>query len=358
MRCDEAAEFVSRLYDGQLIPREVAEHIDTCEACRSRLNAYAAMGTELKRIASLEQPGTLQAEAPADRRKVRAHLWQKGWQAMRIPRLVFAALVVAIVVLGSSLVMVKARARTQGSVLLLTAKPTDEKPVRCAISLEDKKAEGCTILSAAYGYEFRVIAATEDRIELGVRLARAADFETTPGFGSSADIKKLIEKPYRFQPGEKLEIPVEGAGPIVVTGELIDHMPSWGADPNQLMDPKAGEIRFVSPALVRGNEVIADLGGASASTGEKNFGIRVYVPGEGLFHISLSQLQGAVEGRITGSRVTFDMDGQSYMFLLGAPVARAESVWILRDINYRPANLHSTRPFIGAGDETNFLANP
>src|SRR5437773_11907348 len=32
MKCEEAAEFASRLCDGQVIPREMAEHIGTCEA--------------------------------------------------------------------------------------------------------------------------------------------------------------------------------------------------------------------------------------------------------------------------------------------------------------------------------------
>lgn len=360
MKCEEAAEFVSRLCDGQLIAREAAEHIDKCDACRASLNSYSAMGAELRRTASLEHPAELKASSWGKRQtqgRLRQRFWQKGWQVMRIPRLVFAALVVAIVVLGSSLVIVKARAHTQGNVLMLTAKPADDQAVRCALALEDKKAEPCNILTSAYGYEFSVLSVTEDRIKLGIRAARVADFEATPPNGSSEEIKKLVQKPYWLQPGEKLEIPMPGSGPIVVTGELIDHMPSWGADPSQLMDPKEGEIRFVSPVMVRGKEVIVDLGRASASTGEKNYGIEVYAPGEGLFHISLAQLQGGTEGRVEGSRIFFEMDGQSYVFLLGAPVTRAESVWIVRDANYKPSGAHGQKGFIGSGDESRLLAN-
>lgn len=363
MKCEQAAEFISRLCDGQVIPPDAAEHIGLCETCRAQMTAYLAMGAELRRLASLEQPAELKPSSWAKQQNqqgLQRLFWQKGWQVVRIPRLIFAALVVAIVVLGSSLMMVKARAHTQGSVLMLTATPVDDKPIRCALSLEDKKAQSCVILTSAYGYDFSVLAVNEDRIELGIRAARVADFEAAPpNYSTSDDIKKLVEKPYWLQPGEKLNIPVAGSGAIVITGELIDHMPSWGADPNQLMDPKQGEIRFDSPVLVRGKQVLADFAGSSTSTdGERNHGIEVYAPSEGLFHISLSPLQGGTEGRVEGSRISFEMDGQSYAFLLGAPVTRADHVSILRDASYTPSNPHGQKGFIGSADESSLLANP
>jgi len=61
MKCEDTAEFVSALCDGEKIPREAAEHIGECEACRTRLNAYSAMGTELRRLASLQEQTEVKA---------------------------------------------------------------------------------------------------------------------------------------------------------------------------------------------------------------------------------------------------------------------------------------------------------
>ncbi len=55
MICTEAAEFVSALCDGEIIPPTAAEHIGTCPACQARLRDYLNLGVELRRTASLEQ---------------------------------------------------------------------------------------------------------------------------------------------------------------------------------------------------------------------------------------------------------------------------------------------------------------
>ena len=54
MKCEEAAEFVSALCDGESIPPEAAEHIGTCETCQARLKEYGEIGMALRRVASLE----------------------------------------------------------------------------------------------------------------------------------------------------------------------------------------------------------------------------------------------------------------------------------------------------------------
>jgi hypothetical protein len=95
---------------------------------------------------------------------------------------------------------------------------------------------------------------------------------------------------------------------MVVTGELMDHMPALVANgASEQMDPKPDEPRFVSPVLLRGKEVISDFQGASAIADKKQGEVEFYAPGEGLFHISLLPLEGAVEGHITMSRVSFDL---------------------------------------------------
>lgn len=113
--------------------------------------------------------------------------------------------------------------------------------------------------------------------------------------------------------------------------------------------------RNVSPVLLRGKEVVLDFQGASAITDKKQSEVEFYAPGEGLFHISLSPLEGAVEGRITMSRVSFDLNGEPYVFLLAAPVARGEHIWILRDASYKPSG-DAARGFMGSIDQSHLLA--
>ena len=54
MTCEQAAEFVSALYDSERIPPAAAAHIGVCTTCRACLGEYAEMGAELRRLASLE----------------------------------------------------------------------------------------------------------------------------------------------------------------------------------------------------------------------------------------------------------------------------------------------------------------
>jgi len=355
MKCEEMAELISALCDGEGIPREAAEHIGKCEQCRARLNAYATMGAELRRVASLEPTGEAIVGDWGKTERSSPNWWWRGWETMRIPRLVFALLLATIVVLGSSLAVVKVRAHAHGTVLMLTAKLPDGKNVRCPLSLEDKNFARCAWMSLEGVYAFRIVANEADHVQLGVRIGHSADLAGT-GALSDENVDRVPERQYSFQPGGKLEVTVPGAGTMVITGELMDHMPSLiSNDPNEQVDPKADELRFVSPVLLRGKQVVFDFAGATAIASEKREVIEFYVPETGLFHISLSPLEGAVEGRITMSRISFELDGQPHMFLLAAPVARGEHIWILHDSSYKPSEGAHQGAFMGTADESHLL---
>ena len=354
MKCEEAAEFVSTLCDGETIPRAAAEHVGECELCRARLKEYAEMGAELRRVASLEPMEQARVRAWEKSQSAVSTWWWKGWETMRIPKLVFALLLVAIVALGSSLAIVKARAHTQRSVLMFTVKTADGKTVNCALSLEVKVFPGCSWMTLDHSYAFGVIADDGDRVQLGLRTGLTADMgDMTP-----ENVERLPEKQFWFRPGEKLEINVPGTGPLMVTGELTDHMPALiASDPSEQVDPKPDELRFVAPVLLRGKEVVLDFQGGSAITDKKESEVEFYAPGEGLFHISLSPLEGAVKGHIEMSRISFDLNGQSYVFLLAAPVARGEHIWILRDASYKPTG-NFAGGFIATIEQSHLLAKP
>lgn len=222
------------------------------------------------------------------------------------------------------------------------------------MSLGDEKFRRCDSMSSDHTYGFRLLAEDNDRVQIGLRMGFAADV----GSLTRENVDKLPEKQYWFRPGEKLEIDVPGTGPMVITGELMDHMPALIAnDPSEQLDPKTDELRFVSPVLLRGKTVVFDFQGASAITDRKQGEIEFYAPGEGLFHISLSPLSGAAEGRITTSRVSVVLEGQSYVFLLAAPVARGEHIWILRDTSFQPSG-DLRRGFMKSFEQSHLLARP
>jgi hypothetical protein len=358
MKCEDAAEFVSALCDGEMISRSAAEHIGNCSACGARLKEYIEMGTELRRIASLQAVEIEKVPLWGKTRRISPSWWMKGWETMRIPRFAFALLLAAIVVLGSGLTIMRVRAHTEGPVLMLTAKTASGHTIRCALSLVDEKAASCASVQIVAGgggeaFKFRVISQQGDRIELGLR----AKFLTGVGSLSSEETERLPETTYWFQPGEKLEAKMEGSEPMIVTGELMDHMPtSLAVGGDEQLDPNPNEVRFVAPVLVQGKEVLYDFDGMTVTSNEKDHGLELYVPHDGRYLVSLAPLEGGVEGQIHDSRVTFELSGQSYQFLTGAPVARGEHIWILHLPNEKGSTEGDDHAFVSGVPMTQYLA--
>jgi DNA-binding NarL/FixJ family response regulator len=83
MRCEEAAEFVSALCDGESIPPVAAEHIGACETCQARLREYGLIRTELRRLASLEPLAEATATWEAKQRTT-SSWWAKGWALLAL----------------------------------------------------------------------------------------------------------------------------------------------------------------------------------------------------------------------------------------------------------------------------------
>jgi hypothetical protein len=363
MRCEQAAEFISALYDGIRIPREAAEHVGMCQTCRVRLAEYAEMGAELRRMASLEPAADLPAVSWQKQEKSRAAWWQKGWGTIRIPKIAFASMLLLILALGSGFAMLKARTLTPGKALVLTIKYPQNSSMRCALSIGGEKSPVCGFMMNAnpgiVGVFFRIITTDGERFELGVRSKVAPTASSV-----SKELENLPDAPYWFEPGEKLEIAIAGLGPLTVTGEVLDHMPSilTSNSSNAGLDPEEGELRVISPALLRGKELVFDLEGASA-TYRADYCVFLYSPGRGRYLLSLSPVAGAVEGEIKQSRIHFEMDGESYVLLTGAPIARNDHIWILHQPDYRPSHEPGASAdsdegtILGGADLSRILAN-
>jgi hypothetical protein len=341
MKCEEAAEFASRLCDGQVIPREVAEHIGTCEACRTRLNAYAAIGAELRRVASLEQPISLKVVQWEKRERVRRRWWQEGRTTMRIPRFAFVSMLVLILILSGGLVVVRARAAQGEPMLLLhlTLIPNGKTGECWLTTNENPKTNQCGFATdvprgGMVGLMFRFISRDGDRSQLGVK---ANYKESSVEFNFIDDFKDVPEKTISVDPEQQGRIQVPGLGEFEVTASYLNHpFTAWGR-PDEAIEPRKDEFRVVAPVVIRGNEVICNLSanGYSIDDGDPDATLMIYYPGEGRYLISRVPFEGAVEGTVKNGQIRFTLDGEDYLLLSAAPILSAEHAWVSHDPQYK-----------------------
>jgi hypothetical protein len=350
MNCADVQEFLSALCDGERIPPLAAEHIGSCSSCRQRIGEYVEIGTELRLAASVEiakevQPGMWKQTQRETLRSPLAGLWERGRETMQLPRLAFALLLLTILVLGSGLLIDKVRAQSEGTVAMLTVTIPSGETNRCALSLVDEKNNFCAWLDPIrYLLGLKAYSYDGTKIELGVR-AKYTPLVPTAGTYSASlnDLDRVPEQQYSLRPGEPLQIEVPGWGNMVISGELMDHMPPWITVNNDVrMDPKPGTLQVISPLLLRDKRVLAEF---ESGIVMNNTGAEMYVPGEGLWTLSLLPLERGVETKVNVNRVSFVMDGHSYTICMAAPVARSdEHVWVQHDPKY---SAPGTSRFIG-----------
>jgi hypothetical protein len=356
MTCDQAAEFVSALYDGETIPRAAAIHVSGCETCRKRLASYCQLSAEMRCAASL----ALTEQTPVrvfDRQpEILPNWWTKGWEGMKIPRLVFAGMLVGIAVLGSGLAVVGVHAQGDGTVMLLKITSPGRQPTVCPLSTLDKKWNSCTVIGSALSFEVQALSKEGDRLNLGVRARYQAPRSGTSSI-TLAGVKGLPEEKYSFDPGKGLQVQVAGFGALTITGEWIDHIPAMiGGE--QAYDPGPSDLRIVSPVLLRGNKVAGDMQGGSAIVHRPGEYVALYMPGIGQFQFSLSQTPGTVEAHVQLNRVTFESDGQPYTLVTGAPITRGNHVWVHLDADFKPSR-GAENGYIGTANLANAgPANP
>jgi hypothetical protein len=351
MRCDEAAEFVSALCDGEVIPRAAAQHVGTCAACQERWREYMEMGAEVRLMASLAMDERVTPRVWNGSRSRLANLWQKGWQTMRVPRFALAVLVVAIVALSSAFAVVQVRAHESGSVVLLKFAWPGRTSTSCPLSTVDKKWMTCSYLGPMngkmIGFQIDLIGRKGDGVELAVR---TKTFGSLSGSFSLSDVRNEPQKQVYFEPGQAATLDVAGGGTLSVTGEWLDHMPVFLGSSGQ--DAQAGpeELRLVSPMLIGDKQVLGDLQGGSAVADKAGQGVAVSLPGQGRFLLALSPMRGAVQARVAANRISFEEGGHSYVFVTGAPVCRGDHLWVLRDTNFKQDPEHGSIGSVSAGE--------
>jgi len=338
MNCADFSEYVSTLCDGEIIPSSAAEHIGSCPACQAKLHEYLEMGAELRRAASLDYSANIPPLVFVKPPSRLIAWWRKGFATMRIPRLAFVVLIASIVALASSLTLVKVRARSSGTVVLLSITAGSGQPTECPLSLADKKYQQCGFIGDVQGnvlgYTVHLLSHDNGRIELGLRIRQ---WPAVPGTSTNYGLKDVDNQPeqdYWFAPGGKLKIDNPGLPSLTVTGAWMDHVPSFVGSSD--MDPGPDEIRIISPLLLRDKEVVGDLPGGSSTENKPEWAVFMYFPKQGGFVIANSRIQDATEAYVNLNRISFEEDGQKYVLLTGAPVTRAQHVWVLHRPNFNP----------------------
>jgi hypothetical protein len=334
MNCNEAAEFVSALCDGERIPAAAAAHVGDCEGCQARLREYIALGAEMRRAASLEMEQELKPLVWETKRGSISTMWQKGWETMRIPRFAFAALVMGIVALGSTLAIVKAGTHSSGTVVLLNTAGADGPFMDCPLSTQDRNHATCFFAGKmngkGIGCRIDLVNHESNRIELAIW---TKNWERETGGHSLDGIETEPHMLVWFEPGEPLKIDVPDAGTLVLTGVWMDHMPILIGLHGQDVSPGPNEIRFGSPLLLKDKRLAGDLvctiGGVFSTDDLDRLAAVIDTPKEGRFLISRLPMNGAVEAKVTLSRLSFEEGGHSWELISGVPITNDNYLWVL-----------------------------
>ena len=149
------------------------------------------------------------------------------------------------------------------------------------------------------------------------------------------DLGNLKGHEYGYVPGETMQIPIEGGGTLVLSGEVSDRQPqfTWGFP----VEPAANQMILRNFALIRGKQVLSPVTGWATMIDEKGKGISLYVPGEGLFTFALEPFEGAIKGEANWSEAKFKIGGQRYYLLSLAQITGGDQphdIWVSLKTDY------------------------
>ncbi|MGH9402515.1 MAG: anti-sigma factor family protein [Terriglobia bacterium] len=368
MNCHEVQPFVSALHDGQSVPREAAEHMRSCLACQARLEDYARMDVELRLLASSapEEATTQMPHLPQIRRR-----WGHTLTArMLVPR--FALGVGLFAILGLSVGLGWVRAQSGGPWFQFDLSNAEKNlSVGCLTQAgDDCQGFVTTAANQKIGIRVKALDVQKDLARLSVK---ARVFEPVPGNeeveakhqagGLSQEVidrmfANTTPQEFDYVPGQTLEIPVEGGGKVLLSGEVFKLRPSFSAQWYPLtLQPN--EIALSKAALVRGNQFLGEIEGGGSARGE-NSAIGICVPPVGAFVFGLKPFDGAVHGVAEFGEVRFNLDGDQYTLFSATPITGGQQpreIWVYRSQNCMPS--WKTTPkhpsMIGSGSISNVL---
>ena len=326
------------------MPEEAAEHISGCASCRRQLHDYAAMGAEL-RLAESQPADSLPRPAWLASIASRPRFLPARALTARVTVPWFAVGLAAGVILALSIGINRMRAQTPALWFQFRIYPADASgshpPLVVRSGYRDTMAWLWFTPSAGASPTVShagLIVSVED-IQLGrVRLAvRARRYEENPSPKQiGQDIGNLKDHEYAYVPGQTLQIPIEGGGTLLLSGQVFEQHPklAWGYP----LEPAANQMVLTHFALIRDKEVLSPPGGASAIA-ENGRGICLYLPGQGLFTFAPQPFEGAVKGEASWSEARFTIDGHDFYLLSGSPITGGDQphdIWASLQADYLP----------------------
>jgi hypothetical protein len=160
---------------------------------------------------------------------------------------------------------------------------------------------------------------------------------------------KVEPREITYIPGQEISFRVEGYGPpIIISGSIVDK-PEPRIVPAALASflPKVDELLFSNLIFLRDRqEVILGTNPHEVSFGrckEDDRGacaITIYIPKHGLFVFSLKPMEGATEGLLDGSQLSFEEGGHSYLLCSSLPITGGDlpgKVWVQHLKDFLPS---------------------
>jgi hypothetical protein len=338
MTCMEAGPHVSALYDHEPVPRDAAQHISNCEACRERLLDYARIGLETKLLAECEVAvPPVPASVVTSGRLTRKSRGGFFGGRILVPRFALAAVALCFVTaLSAGWTYLKAQARPLWFQLEMSTE-ADGKPAFVGLGREGYKdqvgfmfnsRQNATHLSNLIGARFEVTSIGEGEVKIAAVARNYGQGKAFPA-NSFKEVGSLPTKNFAYLPGQTLQIPVEGGGELYIRGQVFDHQPkiAWGSP----LEPKASDLFVRSPILIeREKRLITDLYGISAAADEDE-SVALDVRKLGKFRFALKAFPKAVAAESTWGLLPFDIEGKHYLLTAGAPLSggnQPRKVWV------------------------------
>lgn len=351
MNCQEAESFISVLYDGEKVPAECADHIDTCPTCREKLRSYSQMGAELRLLASRMPAVSELPQAVLERTRAaeRSDRFAFLRARMVVPKFAAIAAAAAVVALSASVVVV--RAQNQSAPLWFQFTVLDgQPPTVVQAGFDDLMGLVTPVLDAnrhpivdqqgavetqTIASHIAVYSIKDGKVQLAIRSRRYLQ-DNNALTKAKEQLGDLEHHTFTYSPGQTLEVPVEGGGTLVLRGLIADHQPkfAWGNP----VEPRTDQIVLTHPVLFKDKTVLAFMDGASASAKSQDEAATLFTQ-VGRFTIALRPFPGAVEAQAEWGKLQFKVNGESYTLYSASPICGGEqphAVWVELDTKVAP----------------------
>lgn len=162
---------------------------------------------------------------------------------------------------------------------------------------------------------------------------------------SEKGLKSALPREYTYVPVEKLSLAVDGGGVLSLVGAITDESGNLSKSIAPYpAEPEAGQIMLMSPALLRGDRVMANLKvGAGTGPGVRgNPAVAIYAAPEDLFIFALQPFEGATACEVTRGRAVFSLEGNDYTLFSERPIiggGQESRIWVLHVAKYVPSRV-------------------